>query len=237
MPNSLQQFDLCVVGNNAHKLDEVNPGHEPSKAEDGHHTHGDGKSKNVMIKLGQGCVASVARPLVKINVWLGSVQAKSIGGKGAKIARVGDLGDCGIRILDDESVHVVGEGLADVGCLDAAVPRVCHGSLEGHVGRKSPRLRDGRAANENINGSWGAEQVGVIPAPGDVVANSVEGSTSGKDTGRLQHNISWGGFGIERGVCRPLLLASRLVVVFAVCLGALVVASFRIIAAGGLGLF
>lgn len=215
---------------------KVNPGHEPSKAEHSHHTHGDGKSKNMVVKLGQGCVASVTRPLVIINVWLGSVQAKSIGRKGAKIASLGELSDCGIRILDDESVLVVGEGLADVGCLDRAVPRVCHGGLERHVGRKSPRLRDSRAANENINGSWSAEEVCVVPAPGDVVANSVEGSTNGKDIRRLQHNASGGGFGIERGVCRSFLLASSsLVVVFVVRFRAFVVC-FRVFAVvGGLG--
>lgn len=131
--SDMQNVQTMPMRSRGTRLVEVEAGHKPSKAQHGYQSHGDGKAKNVVVKLGKGCIAGVAVPLGEWNVWLRGVETKREAAKGAQVTGVGDGADGGVGILDDEGVHGDGEGLSDIGCLDAAVPNVCSRGLEGHV--------------------------------------------------------------------------------------------------------
>lgn len=121
------------------------------------------------------------------------IQAEPKSRKRGEIASLGRGTDAGVAIVDDERVLGRQQGVPDVGLpVAVGVPRVAAGRLEGHVLRQGPGVRHGRGRDEHVHGRGRALEVGVVPSPGDEVADLVQvGRLQGRGRGDHHDGAGW----------------------------------------------
>ena len=174
--------------------DRTQPTNEPSEAQHRRDAHADRRAQRPSVLLARGRAARGAHPLVQGRVRGRLVQAELVAHKRLEVARRGSLVDGPVRVLDDEVVVVGAERAGGVGRLvRLGVPRV--GAARGmkrHVGRQGPGHRDRGPRDHHVDGRRGAQKIGVVPAPGDIVADLMEEGAPLRRRGRQHHHVSGG---------------------------------------------
>lgn len=148
-------------------------GDEPGEASDGHSAHGHGESHSLPVDSGQGTTAGGVVPFGEVRVGTPQVhvELKLVGDR--EVARAGSGSDVGLDVLDDES-ELVGQKGVRVAVLLTGIPEDVDLGAEGHVLRKGPGGGSTGAANEDVDGRWFGDDVGVVPTEGDPVADHVQ---------------------------------------------------------------
>lgn len=177
----------CIPGK-SFPLVHAQASDEPGKAQDSDCTHRGGKLESLAVNSGSGSVrmADWACPFGSVNIGLASVKAKLKGRVGTKVAGINAVGDLVVRILDDELVLLGKEWLLRVVGLLLGVPNVLNRRGKAHVPGQGPGAVSGGAGSKNVNGGGISKQRRVVPAEGDVVADSIK-SSSQSGSGRNNH--------------------------------------------------
>lgn len=172
--------------------ESAKPGNEPSEAENRDHAHGHHRAERPLINIGNTATAGRAHPAAaKGGVRLRRVQNKLEAAEGREIASLGGRGDGRVGVVDDERVSIHQQRILDVlGLVGLRVPGEGARGGIGHVLRERPGRRGVPARDEHVNGRGRALNVGVVPAPGDVVADLVELRAS-KDPGGDHDDGAW----------------------------------------------
>jgi len=165
-----------TISNFSFSNEPAKPGNEPGEAENRDHAHGHHRAERPLVDIGNTTTAGRAHPATgKGGIRLRRVQNKGEAGKRREIASLGGIGDFSVGVLDDERVRLNRQRILDVlGLVGSRVPGVGARGGIGHVLSECPCLGGGLARDEHVNSRGLALNVGVVPAPSNVVANLVE---------------------------------------------------------------
>lgn len=174
---------------------------EPRKAKDSDDAHRQDKANRTSLRVRQRTAARSTRPAVgKRRVGLRRVHAKGEAIVRVQVARLGRGTDTAVGIVDNQRVLLGQQRRGDVAALVCAgVPGVGAERLKGHVLGQSEGARGEAARGQDVDGRRRGLQAGVVPDPGDKVADLVElqdGGRGGGDHGDATGRID----GVEGGV-------------------------------------